>query len=174
MSKFAHKPRFDLGLFLKKTAVSGFVVFSFILYVLDQRLGGSWQARQSPNPGAQSNVSSKVFARPTPQASIQPTITPVPGRLYKDGTYTGLKEDALYGLVQVQVTIQSGRMANVQALDYPQDRRTSRWINSQAIPWLTSEAIQAQSARVDMISGATLTSQAFIESLQTALDSARS
>ncbi len=91
---------------------------------------------------------------------------------YKDGTYTGPQVDAFYGLVQVQTTIQNGKIANVQFLQYPSDRRTSQRINSYAVPVLQQEAVQAQSANVDLITGATLTSQAFAMSLQAALQKA--
>ena len=67
-----------------------------------------------------------------------------------------------------------GEIAGVQFLTYPSDRRTSQRINSYAVPMLQNEAVQLQSAQIDIISGATLTSQAFAESLQSALDQARS
>jgi uncharacterized protein with FMN-binding domain len=70
------------------------------------------------------------------------------------------------------VVIQNGKIANIQFLDYPHDRRTSQEINTQVMPWLTQEAIQAQSANINIISGATLTSEAFANSLQSALNSA--
>jgi uncharacterized protein with FMN-binding domain len=60
----------------------------------------------------------------------------------------------------------------VQFLQYPSDRRTSQRINSIAMPYLRQEAIQAQSAQVDIISGATLTSEGFQASLQSALQAA--
>lgn len=91
---------------------------------------------------------------------------------YRDGVYTGNSADAYYGNVQVKVTIQSGRMTNVQFLDYPHDQQNSLYINSFATPQLASEAITAQSANVDIVSGATETSQAFIQSLQSALSQA--
>jgi uncharacterized protein with FMN-binding domain len=110
---------------------------------------------------------------PTQSAPTEPPPTVAPTAVassgYKDGQYTGQVADAFYGAVQVQVDIQGGKIANVQFLQYPNDRRTSVRINSQAVPMLQSEALQAQSAQVDIISGATLTSQAFIESLQSAL-----
>ena len=80
--------------------------------------------------------------------------------------------DAYYGYVQVQAVVQNGNLADVQFINYPQDRRTSRFINQQATPWLRTEAIQAQSANVNIISGATLTSEGFIMSLRSALDQA--
>ena len=111
-----------------------------------------------------------------PPTDVPPTEAPTAVASnggYKDGQYTGDIADAFYGPVQVKVTIQNGKIADVQFVDYPHDRRRSVQINNQAVPWLQSEALQAQSAQVDIISGATLTSQAFIESLQSALDSAR-
>jgi len=102
---------------------------------------------------------------------VPPTEVPTDeatGR-YKNGDYTGPEVNAVYGWVQVKAVIQDGELADVQFLDFPQDRRTSQRINSRAVPNLQTEAIQAQSADVDIISGATLTSRAFIESLQSAL-----
>ena len=93
--------------------------------------------------------------------------------MYKDGTYTGSSADAYYGNVQVQAVVQSGKLTNVTFLDYPQTHQTSVYINSQAMPYLTQEAIQAQSANVNVVSGATLTSQAFMQSLASALAQAK-
>jgi len=109
------------------------------------------------------------------QSAPAPTATPQPpaSSLYKDGTYTGPSVNAFYGQVRVQVVISNGRIKTVNFLNYPNDRRTSVRINSFAVPYLQSEAIQAQSANVDVISGATLTSEAFMISLQSALDGAR-
>jgi uncharacterized protein with FMN-binding domain len=105
-----------------------------------------------------------------PQA---PLPSPTAAGQYRDGQFTGPQADAFYGLVQVQAVIQNGQIADVKFLQYPSDRQTSRRINSIAMPYLTTEAVQAQSANVDIISGATLTSQAFAQSLQAALDSAK-
>lgn len=116
--------------------------------------------------------------RPTPPASVavQPatsTDTAAAGSSgYRDGTYTGTDENAYYGRVQVQVTIASSQIASVKVLDYPQDRRTSRYINSQALPLLKQEVIAADNANIDTISGATLTSEAYIRSLAKALGQA--
>jgi uncharacterized protein with FMN-binding domain len=88
---------------------------------------------------------------------------------YKDGTYTGDIANAYYGNVQVAVTISGGKITNIKFLQYPDTHSTSVIINQQAMPYLQQEAIQAQSANVQLISGATFTSQAFIQSLQSAL-----
>ena len=81
-------------------------------------------------------------------------------------------ENAYYGDVQVQVTVTNHQVASIKVLDYPSDRRTSRYINSQALPILKQEVIAAQSANVDTVSGATLTSEAYIRSLGNALQQA--
>jgi uncharacterized protein with FMN-binding domain len=105
---------------------------------------------------------------PTP--TIQ--VTSKPSNLFKDGTYTGNVADAFYGNIQVQAIVTDGKITDVVFLQYPNDRRTSIEINKQAMPLLKQEAIQAQSAKVDGVSGASQTSVAFIESLTNALKQA--
>jgi uncharacterized protein with FMN-binding domain len=125
-------------------------------------------ARQPTVPAAPPSRS----ALAKPQAA-PPTATAIARGQYKDGTYTGPNVDAFYGLVQVKATVRNGKIADVQFVKFPNDRRTSVRINAFAVPYLQSEAIQVQSARVDLISGATLTSEAFAESLQAALNTAK-
>jgi uncharacterized protein with FMN-binding domain len=127
--------------------------------------------------------SAPASAPPPDQQSVQPTAQPAPTMTppppvvasgqFKDGQYTGPRVNADWGWVQVEATVQNGQLSDVQFLQYPSDRRTSQRINSIVMPYLQTEAIQAQSANVDLISGATLTSEAFIESLQAALANAR-
>ena len=96
-----------------------------------------------------------------------------PSSNYKDGTYTGKATDAFYGTIQVQAKVQNGTIADVQFLQYPHDQDTSVQVNNAAMPQLKQEAIAAQSANVDVVSGATQTSQAFKESLADALSQAK-
>jgi uncharacterized protein with FMN-binding domain len=110
---------------------------------------------------------------PAPAPAPAPVPAPKPQGQYADGTYTGNVVDAYYGLVQIQVVVQNGTIASVQFLQYPSDRRTSQYINSQAMPILQHEAIQAQSANVNIVSGATDTSLAFRQSLANALAQAK-
>jgi uncharacterized protein with FMN-binding domain len=124
-----------------------------------------------PTPAAQNN-SAAVNVSSVPAVGTTASNNNAPTGKFRDGVYTGVSSDAYYGNVQVQVTIQSGQIAKVQFLDYPHDQRNSLNINSQAIPYLQSEAIAVQSANVDIISGATETSLAFIQSLQSALSQA--
>jgi len=112
----------------------------------------------------------------TTSSNTSPIPTPAPTQsttgAYKDGTYTGSTEDAYYGNVQIKASIQSGKIAAVTFLQYPHTHSTSVYINQQAMPYLEQEAIKAQSAKVDIVSGATYTSQAFIQSLSSALSQA--
>jgi uncharacterized protein with FMN-binding domain len=129
-------------------------------------------------PTASTSVPPLPRPRPVPpanvavQAATTSTVAANTTGGYRDGTYTGSSENAYYGRVQVQVTVASQRIASVKVLDFPQDRRTSRYINSQALPLLRQEVISANSANVDTISGATLTSEAYIRSLGRALSQA--
>jgi len=112
---------------------------------------------------------------PQTQATVQPTAQPTadPTGKYKNGTYAGSVADAFYGNIQVQAVITNGKITDVIFLQYPNDNRTSQYINSQADPMLKQEAIQVQSAQVDIISGASASSQAFQASLANALAQAR-
>ncbi len=89
-----------------------------------------------------------------------------------DGKFDGGTYDAYFGPVQVEVTVLGGQVTDAQALQYPDHRRTSIAINNQALPWLKKEAVQAQNSRINIISGATLTSRAYIKSLADAIKAA--
>jgi uncharacterized protein with FMN-binding domain len=78
-----------------------------------------------------------------------------------------------FGDVQVAITERAGRITQVRALQLPFDHPRSQFISAQAEPLLREEALQAQSARIDIISGATYTSDGYAQSLQSALDRAR-
>ena len=91
---------------------------------------------------------------------------------YKDGTYTGATINHAYGSVTVTVTISGGKITDVSAkYTDPGDRRSSS-IDQQAIPMMKSQVLQAQSANVSTVGGATFTTGAYISSLQSALSKA--
>ena len=127
-----------------------------------------------PRPATTPSVTPVATPASTPPKPVAaPAPAPKPKGQYVDGTYTGSVANAYYGNVQVQATVSGGKIASVQFLQYPNDRSTSRYINSQATPILASEAIQAQSAQVNTVSGASDTSAAFQESLAAALSQAK-
>jgi uncharacterized protein with FMN-binding domain len=169
---------------MKKILLSFTVIILFTFY--------SWHEQQQANevhvviPKSDPSVTPADTATPIPttggSASISPTngpVTTIPlptkstGQ-YKDGAYTGNATDAFYGTMQVKAIISGGSITDVQFLQYPNDRQTSILINQQAMPALKQEAIQAQNANVDIVSGATDSSQAFVQSLRSALAQAKS
>lgn len=145
---------------IKKVLLIIFVVFTFFIYSFNQR--------------SESNGSSLPVADTTKPSGQSSTATSSTGSsTYNDGSYTGKASDALYGYIKVKATISSGKITNIEFLEYPNDRGNSTEINNYAMPRLKQQAIQAQSAQVDGISGATDTSIAFIESLSDALNQAK-
>ncbi|WP_109003460.1 FMN-binding protein [Streptomyces rishiriensis] len=87
-------------------------------------------------------------------------------------TLTGDSVQTRYGPVQVRVTLTDGKITDVTAVAYPQENPRDQQINAYAVPQLTREALSAQSADIDTVSGATYTSDGYRRSLQSALDSA--
>jgi uncharacterized protein with FMN-binding domain len=176
---------------MKKFLTSALFIVVFSAYALHQYFGGKTgisTASATPvmsvqtAPVQSSNLALNTTAteptptpapKTTPASLPTPVPAPKPRGQYVDGTYTGNVADAYYGNVQVRVDISGGKITAVAFLQYPNDRDTSRYINAQAMPMLTQEALQAQSANIDGVSGATATSDAFVESLSSALTQAR-
>ena len=94
------------------------------------------------------------------------------GSTGSDGTFTGDSADTRWGPVQVRITVADGAVTAVTAVDYPQNNGRDVEINSYAIPQLNQEATAAGDAHIDTVSGATVTSDGYIQSLQSALDKA--
>ncbi|MFD6446977.1 FMN-binding protein [Promicromonospora sp. NPDC060204] len=91
----------------------------------------------------------------------------------QDGTYQGSTVSTRWGPVQVQITVAGGRVTDAQALQQPSGNGTDEQINGYAIPVLDGEVLDAQSAQIDMVSGATVTSTGYLGSLQSAIDQAQ-
>jgi uncharacterized protein with FMN-binding domain len=81
--------------------------------------------------------------------------------------------DRTFGLVQVRLTITNGKITAATAVDYPQNDPHSAEISAYAIPALSSEVLAKQGAGIDVVSGATITSDAYARSVQAALDAAK-
>ena len=86
-------------------------------------------------------------------------------------TVDGPVVDTRYGAIQVEIVVSGGQLQDVVAIQLPTGRRSGQ-ISSAAAPILREEALQAQSASIDTVSGATYTSDAYAQSLQAALDQA--
>jgi len=87
-------------------------------------------------------------------------------------TYTGSVAQTRWGPVQVKITVQDGKVTKVTVLQQPNGNRRDQEINDQALPILIDETVSAQSAKIDMVSGATVTSEGYLQSLQAAIDEA--
>lgn len=88
------------------------------------------------------------------------------------GTYTGDVAQTRWGPVQVAITVASGKISAVDVVQYPNGNGRDEEINAQALPILKQETISAQSAQIDTVSGATVTSDGYLSSLQSAIDKA--
>jgi len=98
------------------------------------------------------------------------SATPAPSS-YKDGNYTGTAVDNGYGIVQVEAIVSGGKLTDVKFLSMPSGGHSSE-VAAFAEPQLLNEALTKQSAKVDIVSGATQDSEAFAQSLQAALSQA--
>lgn len=93
--------------------------------------------------------------------------------VYKDGIYTGSNDYAYSGYIQVKAIITNGKLTDVQFPAHTTGPNTSRQIYDYSMPRLKTEAISAQSANINGVSGATYTSDAFKQSLAYALTQAK-
>lgn len=105
---------------------------------------------------------------PAPSGADGRTSSTPPNSLTVNGTTAHTR----YGPVQVQVQVTDGKIVDVKALQHPSGDRRNDQISSYPLPQLRTETLSAQSAQIDTVSGATYTSDGYIESLQAALDAA--
>jgi uncharacterized protein with FMN-binding domain len=87
-------------------------------------------------------------------------------------TVTGDAASTRWGPVQVELTVANGTVTDVSVVQYPDNNGRDQQINARALPVLIQETLDAQNASIDMVSGATVTSEGYLESLQSALDKA--
>jgi len=100
--------------------------------------------------------------------------TVTPSIALRDGTFTGRSETTRYGDVQVAIVVTGGRITDATTPTLSGNEGRSNQINNQAAPILRAELLQSQSATIQSVSGATYTSGAYITSLQSAFDQAKS
>jgi uncharacterized protein with FMN-binding domain len=126
--------------------------------------------------GYHTSTNKSTSAATVPSASA-PTATSSPqadssGNSSNIKTYTGSVAQTRWGPVQVKITVQDGKLRKVTVLQQPNGNRRDQEINDQALPILIDETVSAQSAKIDMVSGATVTSDGYLQSLQAAIDEA--
>jgi uncharacterized protein with FMN-binding domain len=87
-------------------------------------------------------------------------------------SYTGSVASTRWGPVQVQIAVSAGKITGVTVLQQPNGNHKDTEINDYALPILVQDTLRGQSADIDMVSGATVTSDGYLQSLQAALDEA--
>jgi uncharacterized protein with FMN-binding domain len=110
-----------------------------------------------------------------PMATTRATVASAPppsSAAASSKTVTGPVAQTRWGPVQVQATVSNGKLTDVTVLQYPNGNPRDQQINAYALPVLVKESLDAQSAQIDMVSGATVTSDGYLQSLQGALDQA--
>ena len=112
----------------------------------------------STPPSGTSNKSGSATSKPSPPTS--------------SAVYTGDVAQTQWGPVQVAITVQGGKITRSRAVQYPQGNGTDAQINGYALPVLDKEVVQQQRAAIDTVSGATVTSDGYLQSLQSAIDRA--
>src|SRR4051794_13414128 len=115
-------------------------------------------ATSAPTNGSSSSSSSSSAGSTTGSAT--------------SGTVTGTAADTRWGPVQVQITVADGSITDIAVVQYPNGNGKDQEINARALPILIQETLKAQSASIDMVTGATYTSDGYVTSLQSALDQA--
>lgn len=117
----------------------------------------------APDTASGALRASTTAVTPSTVAASDPTTTQ---------TYTGSAASTRYGAVQVEITVSGGKITDATAVDYPDSNGKDQQINARAVPTLESETVTAQSADIHMVSGATYTSDGYVQSLQSAIDQA--
>lgn len=143
---------------MKKILVSGSIIVVFVFYSIFYHKTSSTVLAATERTNALSRRSNATQSKAI---------------IYKNGVYKGTAADAFYGTLQVKITIQNGKLTDVQFLQHPHSNAESVAVNEAAMPSLKQEALQTQNAQVDLVSGATQTSLAFRESLAAALSQAK-
>jgi len=139
---------------MKKLLLSAFAVVAFVAYAVFQRATGE---ATGPLEG---------------MGTTEPGAGGVSDISYDNGTYLGDIANTSWGDIQVRVVIENNSIASVAAVLYPEDRPLSTKINRLAMPMLEQEAVRVQSAEVSLVTGATVSSEGFVESLGNALSQA--
>lgn len=138
-------------------AIDGYLLF----LKADQARSTASTASSSTSTATSSSASSASSASSSTSSGL------------KDGTYSGKSVSTQRGDVQVQIKVSGGKITTVNVLKYPSDNHHSQKINDRALPVYKKEAVEAQSADIQQVSGATVTYEGFTQSLQNAITQAK-
>lgn len=133
-----------------------------------QQAAATSQAVAARTSAASQTKTAAQVPTKTPTRSATP---PTPTKA-ASGTFLGASAQTRYGPVQIKITYAAGRVTGVVAVQLPSGRSRDAEINNYAVPILEQETLAAQSAKINAVSGATYTSDGYVQSLQSALDAA--
>lgn len=154
---------------MTRIAVIFAATVSVLVLLFSYRTSTHPDALSATGPRNQVSAGSSV-----PNTSAAPTTSggapPSTNSAGASGTYDGGAADTPYGPVQVRITLSGGRITSAETVQVPNESRRDVEINDAAVPQLVQETLQAQSAQIDTVSGATYTSEGYIQSLQSAID----
>jgi uncharacterized protein with FMN-binding domain len=154
---------------MRRAAIALLATFAGVAWILGYKVTPHTAGIAATSPGQPTAPTEQPSpGTVTPGATPSPTPRPAGAT----GNFTGSDVPNRFGDVQVRLVISNGRVTDVQALQLPSDRAQSAYISQVAGPILRSEVIQAQSARIDIVSGATYTSQSYAQSVESALQQA--
>jgi len=149
-------------LVVMSTVTAVLLLFSYRTSTNSAIVSGGPVVQLPGSPGSASQLRSSNKRGPATSKSSRPG----------PATYTGDSADTQWGPVQVQIKVQGGKITGSEAVQYPQNNGRDAEINGFALPVLDQEVVQQQSASIDTVSGATVTSDGYLQSLQSAIDHA--
>jgi uncharacterized protein with FMN-binding domain len=152
-----------ISLWLFSTVAAVVLLFSY-------RTSTNSPAGAAPATTSEQTTAPTTGPAPTAGSSAAPTTSA--GSSGGTKTYTGSVASTRWGDVQVSITVTDGRITDVAVPVYPSANGRDQEINAYALPVLRQETLAAQSADIDAVSGATVTSNGYLQSLQSALDAA--
>jgi uncharacterized protein with FMN-binding domain len=155
--------RFDRG--ARRLALWGLTTVSTVVLLFSYRTSTSSQLPAASGTPETTTGTTTTTGAASATSAAKATST-------YSGTVTGTAADTRWGPVQVKVTLASGKITAVDVVEVPDSNGRDQEINADAVPQLVQETLQAQSAQIDMVSGATYTSDGYVTSLQSALDQA--
>jgi uncharacterized protein with FMN-binding domain len=158
-------------------ATATVLVLLFAYHTSSDRQTAGTTISGASTAGSNANQKSPTTSMPSSSASSAAPSSEAKGSsrsssASKAHTYVGTTVQTSRGPVAVQITVTTGKITHVSVPTYPDDNPRSQQINDYALPKLVGETMTAQSTKIDMISGATITSQGYLQSLQSALDQA--
>lgn len=165
----------EIALWTTSTLAALGVLFGYSTstgHTKDSLLAASVTATSTTSPSETSSGTRSSRGGGSSSSSSSPSSSSSSASSGTSGTYTGDAVMTQFGNVQVQITVKNGKVVTADAIQAPDQNGRDQAINAVAVPQLNAAAVQAQSANIDLVSGASYTSQGYITSLQSALDQA--